>query len=136
MRGKPGTPILLTVARKDVDTPLTFTLLREIINVKSVRAKMIEPGYGYIRVAQFQEHTGEDLAKSIRELVQAGRAEGAGARSAQRSGRPAATAGRASSSAFLPKDALVVYTDGRTPDARMRLSASHERLRAAAATTT
>src|SRR6516225_6450994 len=50
MRGKPGTPVVLTVVRKDAEGPLTFTLTREEINVKSVRAKMLEPGYGYIRV--------------------------------------------------------------------------------------
>src|SRR5437762_9541927 len=48
MRGKPGTQIVLTVVRKDAEAPLTFTLTREEINVKSVRAKMIEPGYGYV----------------------------------------------------------------------------------------
>jgi carboxyl-terminal processing protease len=62
MRGKPGTSIVLTIARKDAETPLTFTLLREIINFRSVRAKMIEPGYGYIRVVQVQVDTGEDFA--------------------------------------------------------------------------
>ena len=50
MRGKPGTQVVLTVVRKDVDAPLKFTLTREEINVKSVRAKMLEPGYGYVRV--------------------------------------------------------------------------------------
>src|SRR3954451_11025593 len=55
MRGKPGTPVLLTVVRKDADAPLTFTLLRQEINVKSIRAKALEPGYGYIRVRKFQE---------------------------------------------------------------------------------
>src|SRR5437763_10710355 len=50
MRGKPGTDVVLTVVRKDVDAPISFTLTREEINVKSVRAKMLQPGYGYIRV--------------------------------------------------------------------------------------
>src|SRR5437899_8292566 len=48
MRGKPGTQILLTVVRKGAEAPLTFTLTREEINVKSVRAKTLEPGDGYI----------------------------------------------------------------------------------------
>ena len=61
MRGKPGTQIVLTVARKDVDLPMSFTLTREIINFRSVRAKLIEPGYGYLRIVQFQERTGEDM---------------------------------------------------------------------------
>jgi carboxyl-terminal processing protease len=72
MRGKPGTQITLTVARKDVDLPLTFTLTREIINVRSVRAKMLEPGYGYLRIVQFQERTGEDMAKALRDLYKQG----------------------------------------------------------------
>src|SRR5947208_2234049 len=58
MRGKPGTPVVLTVVRKDAETPMNFTLLRQEINVKSVKAKILEPGYGYIRVRKFQEDTG------------------------------------------------------------------------------
>src|SRR6266480_210572 len=53
MRGKPGTQIVLTIARKDVELPITFTLTREIISFRSVRSKMVEQGYGYIRVVQF-----------------------------------------------------------------------------------
>ena len=76
MRGKPGTQIVLTIVRKDADAPLTFTLTREEINVKSVRAKMLEPGYGYIRIAQFQERTGEDLAKALKDLYKQGDLKG------------------------------------------------------------
>src|SRR6478609_2869098 len=68
MRGAPGTPVLLTIVRKDVDTPLTFTVVRQEINVKSIRAKALEPGYGFIRVRKFQEDTGSDLAKAIKDL--------------------------------------------------------------------
>jgi carboxyl-terminal processing protease len=123
MRGKPGTQIVLTVARKDVDTPLTFTLTREIINFRSVRAKLIEPGYGYLRVVQFQEHTGEDVAKAIRDLYKQGDLQGLvlDLRS-DPGGLLNVSVGVAA--AFLPQDALVVYTDGRTADARMRLSAN------------
>jgi len=125
MRGKPGTPVLLTVVRKDVDTPLTFTLLRQEINVKSIRAKALEPGYGYIRVRKFQEDTGGDLAKAIRELYANGPLKGLVLDLRSDPGGLLNQA-VAVSSAFLPKDALVVYTDGRTADARMRLTASRE----------
>jgi carboxyl-terminal processing protease len=125
MRGKPGTPVLLTIVRKDVDTPLTFTLLRQEINVKSIRAKALEPGYGYIRVRKFQEDTGGDLAKAIRELYANGPLKGLVLDLRSDPGGLLNQA-VAVSSAFLPKDALVVYTDGRTPDARMRLTASRE----------
>jgi len=123
MRGKPGTSIVLTIARKDAETPLTFTLLREIINFRSVRAKLIEPGYGYIRVVQFQEHTGEDVAKSIRDLYKQGELTGLvlDLRS-DPGGLLNVSVGVAA--AFLPADSLVVYTDGRTSDARMRLSST------------
>ncbi len=126
MRGRPGTTIDLTVVRKDADGPLNFTLTREEINVKSVRYKAPEPGYGYIRIRQFQDRTGEDLAAALRDLY---KKEGdlKGLVLDVRSD-PGGLLNQAVavSAAFLPKDALVVYTDGRTPDARMRLTASRD----------
>ncbi len=125
MRGKPGTPVVLTVVRKDVDAPLTFTLVREEINVKSVRAKTLEPGYGYVRVRNFQERTGEDLAKALKDMFKQGDLKGLVLDLRSDPGGLLNQA-VAVSAAFLPKDALVVYTDGRTPDAHMRLTASRE----------
>ena len=130
MRGKPGTSVVLTIVRKDVDTPLTFTLTREEINFKSVRAKMIEPGYGFVRVVQFQERTGEDLAKALKDLYKNGDFKGLVLDLRSDPGGLLNQA-VAVSAAFLPKDVLVVYTDGRTPDARMRLTATRGQLRAA-----
>ncbi len=76
MRGKPGTEVVLTLQRKGADQLLTVTLVREEINVKSVRAKMIEPGYGYIRIRNFQERTGEDLARSLKDFYKQGELKG------------------------------------------------------------
>ena len=121
--------------RKDVEGPLTFTLMREEINVKSVRAKMLEPGYGYLRVRQFQERTGEDLAKALTDLYKQGELKGLVLDLRSDPGGLLNQA-VAVSAAFLPKDALVVYTDGRTPDARMRLSATQGATTRAAARTT
>jgi carboxyl-terminal processing protease len=125
MRGKPGTQVVLTVVRKDVETPLTFTLTREEINVKSVKAKMLEPGYGYLRVASFQERTGEELAKALRELYKQGSLKGL---VLDLRGDPGGLLDQsvAVAAAFLPKDALVVYTDGRAPDSKMRKTASRD----------
>jgi carboxyl-terminal processing protease len=125
MRGKPGTDIVLTVVRKDVDVPLTFKLTREEINVKSVRYKMLEPGYGYIRIRNFQDRTGEDLASAIENLYKGGDLKGLVLDLRSDPGGLLNQA-VAVSAAFLPKDALVVYTDGRTADAKMRLTASRE----------
>jgi len=59
MRGKPKTSIRLTILRKGDAKPFEVTLMRDIIRVQSVKSKLIEPGYGWVRVSQFQEHTGE-----------------------------------------------------------------------------
>src|SRR5512140_934974 len=125
MRGTPGTQIALTLVRKGVESPMTVTLTREEIKVRSVRARLLEPGYGYIRVAAFQERTGEDLAKAIRDLYQRGDLQGLvlDLRS-DPGGLLYEAVGVAA--AFLPREALVVYTDGRTADAHMRLTASRE----------
>ena len=125
MRGRPGTEVVLTIVRKDADQPLSVTLVREEINVKSVRAKMLEPGFGYIRIRNFQERTGEDLARSLRDFYKQGEVKGLVLDVRSDPGGLLNQA-VAVSAAFLPKDALVVYTDGRTPDARMRLTASRE----------
>lgn len=68
MRGKPGTSITLTLARKDQPQPIVVHLTRAIIKVKSVRFKLIEPDYGYVRITQFQEHTVSLLANALKEL--------------------------------------------------------------------
>ncbi len=125
MRGKPGTSVVLTVVRKDAEGLLSFTLVREEINVKSVRAKMLEPGYGYVRVRQFQDRTGEDLAKALKDMYKQGELKGLVLDLRSDPGGLLNQA-VAVSSAFLPKDVLVVYTDGRTAEARMRMTASKE----------
>jgi carboxyl-terminal processing protease len=125
MRGKPGTSVLLTIVRKDAEGLLTFTLMREEINVKSVTSKMLEPGYGYLRVRQFQDRTGEDVAKALKDMYKQGELKGLVLDVRSDPGGLLNQA-VAVSAAFLPKDALVVYTDGRTPEARMRLTATKE----------
>jgi carboxyl-terminal processing protease len=125
MRGKPGTPITLTIVRKDADGLLTFPLMREEINVKSVRSKMLEEGYGYVRVRNFQERTGQDLAAALKDFYKQGELKGL-VLDVRADPGGLLNQAVAVSAAFLPKDALVVYTDGRTPDARMRLTASRD----------
>ena len=66
MRGKPNTHITLTIVRKGEPKPLVVTLTRAIIQIQSVKIKVIEPGYAYFRVTQFQEHTPENLVAAHR----------------------------------------------------------------------
>jgi carboxyl-terminal processing protease len=61
MRGEPNTDILLTIVREGESAPLEFTITREIIRVKSVKSRILEDGYGYVRIASFQSRTTTDL---------------------------------------------------------------------------
>jgi len=127
MRGKPNTKITLTILRKGELKPIIVTLTRAVIQVKSVKNKLLEAGYGYIRITQFQDHTGEDLVKAIDTLAKQNKAPLKGLVLDLRNDPGGLLNGAvAVSSAFLPKDVLVVYTDGRTEDAKMRLTANKE----------
>jgi len=127
MRGKPGSKITLTVIRKNEGKPLIFTLARAVIKVKSIKFKTIEPGYGFVRITQFQEHTGENLASALEDLSKQNPAGLKGLVLDLRNDPGGLlTAAVGVSAAFLPKDALVVYTEGRTADAKMRLTATPE----------
>lgn len=68
MRGEPGSDINITVVRES-GAPFVLTLTRAIIEVKSIRSRVIEPGYGYLRISQFQGNTGEGAGKALRKLM-------------------------------------------------------------------
>ncbi|MEQ1667528.1 MAG: S41 family peptidase, partial [Sulfuriferula sp.] len=125
MRGKPNTPITLTVVRKGMSKPFNVTLMRAIIKVKSVKFKLVEPNFGYIRITQFQEHTGENLADAINTLLKENKAPLKGLVLDLRND-PGGLLNSAVgvSAAFLKPNSLVVYTDGRTEDSKMRLTAT------------
>jgi len=125
MRGKPGSKITLTVLRKNETKPLVFTLARAVIKVKSIKSKLVEPGYAFVRITQFQEHTGENLATALDNLYKENKGDLKGLVLDLRNNPGGLlTAAVGVSAAFLPKDALVVYTEGRTADAKMRLNAN------------
>jgi carboxyl-terminal processing protease len=125
MRGKPGSNIVLTILRKSEPKPLTITITRAVIKVQSVKSKLVDPGYAFVRVTQFQEHTGENLATALEKLLKQSNNELKGLVLDLRNDPGGLLTGSvAVSAAFLPKDALVVYTEGRTEDAKMRLNAS------------
>jgi carboxyl-terminal processing protease len=125
MRGKPKTPVTLTVSRKGETKPLTFTLVREEIQVQSVKSKIVEPGYGWIRVAQFQEQTGEDLVKHLNRLFKDGPLKGL-VLDLRNDPGGLLNGAVGVSAAFLPQKTLVVSTDGRTEDAKRKYIASPE----------
>jgi carboxyl-terminal processing protease len=68
MRGEKGTSVALTILRGDSSRPLTFSLIRDIIKIKSLKFRMLEQGYGFIRIAQFQERTGSEFSQALQGL--------------------------------------------------------------------
>jgi carboxyl-terminal processing protease len=123
MRGKPGSDITLTIVREGEPKPLVFKLTRALIKVASVRSRMLEPGFGYIRVSQFQAATGDDVIKQISELKAKSNDKLNGLILDLRN-NPGGILGAAVSiaDAFL-ESGKIVYTDGRVADSKLEFSA-------------
>lgn len=123
MRGKPRTDIVLTIMRKGENRPIVLTLTREVIKVQSVKSKMIEPGYGYLRVVQFQENTAASVVQHLDKIVKSGEMKGLVLDLRNDPGGLLHGAVGVAA-AFLPVNALVVSTDGRTEDAKREYRAA------------
>jgi carboxyl-terminal processing protease len=126
MRGEPRTKVVLTVSRKNEDKPLLIPIVREEIRVQSVKVKMVEPGYAWLRISQFQEPTVEDMAKKLTALA-AKEPNLKGLVLDLRNDPGGVVQGAVGvSAAFLPKDALVVSTDGQLADSKQVFHATAE----------
>ncbi len=123
MRGAPGTTLNITIMRSSFEKPQPFSLQREVIKVKSVRSKTLESGFGYIRLAQFQERSGKDLGKSLDKLREDNGGSLKGLVLDLRN-NPGGLLDQAVDVAdkFL-SEGLIVYTQGREDDAQMEFSA-------------
>lgn len=125
MRGKPKTQITLTIARKGEAKPVVVTLTREVIKVQSVKSKVVEPGFGYLRVVQFQENTAASVVQHLDKMYKQGPVKGLVLDLRNDPGGLLHGAVGVSA-AFLPGNSLVVSTDGRTEDAKRKYMASPE----------
>ena len=125
MRGKPKTLITLTISRKGEPRPLVLQMMRDVIKVQSVRSKTIEPGMGYVRVTQFQEHTVDNMVKHIEGLYKTGNLKGLVLDLRNDPGGLLHGAVGVSA-AFLPQRVTVTSTDGRTDDAKRKYVAAPE----------
>lgn len=125
LRGAPKSKVTLTLIRKGEAKPLVITLERAIIRVQSVRSKMIEPGYGYLRVTQFQDNTAERVVEHLNRLFAQGTLKGLVLDLRNDPGGVLHGA-IGVSAAFLPPRTLVTSTDGRTEDAKRKYLAAPE----------
>jgi len=114
MRGKPNTDIKLTIVREGESKPLEITITREIIRVKSVKNRMLEPGYGYVRITNFQSRTTTDLLKAISDLQKEETLQGM---VLDLRNNPGGVLNGAVgvSDAFI-ENGMIVYTEGRIED--------------------
>ena len=122
MRGKPNTDIVLTIVRQNEPKPLVITITREVIRVKSVKNRMLEPGYGYVRITNFQSRTATDLLKAISDLQKEATLEGLILDLRNNPGGVLTGAVNVSD-AFID-DGLIVYTEGRIDDSSHRYPAT------------
>jgi carboxyl-terminal processing protease len=122
MRGKPKTPIRISILRKGETKPIEVTLMREVIKVQSVKSKLVEPGYGWVRITQFQENTINDLARHLGTLYKEGKLQGL-VLDLRNDPGGLLNGAIGVSAAFLPPDVKVVSTDGRTEDAKQEFRA-------------
>lgn len=122
MRGKIGSPVTLTLMREGVEKPFELTLERASISVTSVRHRLLETGYGMIRVSQFQNNTAEQLNSSIDTLKAMGELKGIVLDLRNNPGGVLQAAVQVSD-AFL-SEGLIVYTDGRLPNSELSFSAT------------
>ena len=123
MRGQKGTKVVLTILREGLDKPKEYSLMRDIIQVKSVRSRMLDNGYGYVRVAQFQEKTDEDLAKALKALQEENKKQLSGLVLDLRNDPGGLLDQAVKVADHFVEEGLIVYTEGREKDSKMRFSA-------------
>jgi carboxyl-terminal processing protease len=125
MRGPKGSKVILTIMREGFDKPKEFPLIRDIIQVKSVRAHLMDGGYGYVRIAQFQEKTDDDLSKALKTMKEENKGELKGLVLDLRND-PGGLLDQAVKVVdhFTPAGQMIVYTKGREKDSKMQFTAS------------
>ncbi len=125
MRGKIGSTIELTIVRKGEDMPLQMAITRAMIHVHSVRSRMLEPGFGYVRISNFQSKTTSALHEAIESLETENEGELKGLVLDLRNNPGGLLTGAVGvSDVFLQDNALIVYIKGRAGDSELKYSAS------------
>jgi carboxyl-terminal processing protease len=126
MRGEPNTKVILSVFRKDENRTFAVTITREEIKTQSVKARMVEPGYAWIRLSQFQERTVDDFVRKVDELYKQDPALKGLVLDLRNDPGGLLDAAVAISAAFLPENVTVVSTNGQLAESKFTYRASPE----------
>ncbi len=124
MRGKKGTPIVLTIIREGESRPLKITVVRDIIQVKSVKSRILDGNYGYFRISNFQSKTTQNLLDEVRKLKKELGDDFKGAILDLRNNPGGVLTGAVGVSDAFLKEGLIVYTEGRVKDSQLRYDAA------------
>ena len=126
MRGEPQTKVTLTIFRKDESRTFPVTITREEIKTQSVKGKVVEPGYAWIRLSQFQERTVDDFVRKVEEIYRDEPQLKGLVLDLRNDPGGLLDAAVAISAAFLPDNVTVVSTNGQLPDSKATYKASPE----------
>jgi len=126
MRGEPNTKVLLTIYRKSESRTFPVSITREEIRTQSVRAKVIEPGYAWIRLSQFQERTVADFARKMEEIYKQEPQLKGLVLDLRNDPGGYLDAAVAVSAAFLPANVTVVSANGQLAESKFTYKAAPE----------
>lgn len=124
LRGEPGSEVVLSIVRADQQQPLDVTLARAEIVVASVKSRLLEPGYGYIRISQFQSKTGEEFGRALDALEAENGSDLNGLVLDLRNNPGGVLQASVSVADAFLTDGLIVYTEGRLPSSHLKYRAS------------
>jgi carboxyl-terminal processing protease len=128
MRGEAGSKINLLVVREGADAPLKITITRDIIKVKSVKSRMLEKNYAYVRISSFQSGTGDALKEALASLKKENGGNLKGLVLDLRNNPGGVLNAAVEVSDAFMKSGLIVYTEGRIANSQMRFSAAPDDL--------
>lgn len=132
MRGKPGTTISLTIVREGEEKPIKIDVVRDVIKVTSVKSRLLEAQFAYIRISQFQSHTTEDMLRAIKKLSGEADGELKGLILDLRNNPGGVLNAAVSVSDAFLVSGLIVYTEGREDESELRFEAAPDDVMAGA----
>ncbi len=124
MRGKPGTSITLTVVREGEPRPLKVMVTRAVIKIQSVKSRLLEPGYAYLRITQFQSNTDANVKDALKKLERDTKGKLKGVVLDLRNNPGGVLNSAVGVSDLFLEKGIIVYTEGRVADSKLKFSAS------------